>query len=377
MNRNKGVEKKHLRHSRFLKYFAWIAVFSLMVPSKYTGHCTSLKNVSIFVTSERTNEEKNMLAKATDAITSTSQVTGPRFSMGKKLFSLSLILSHVVILLVSLSMLGYLDSLPIVKQTLIFYLYKDFTFSLITLNCSWVLLRVLHFTSFNGYEMNDLVIKMMGFLVYFMTVQHLVFLNIITILNLYTRKKAMIDPPMPWGDNDDLGLKIIRLSTVVSIFVFTATLYMNGMYPILYFFFKNGYNTSLADLPKETAIFLVPILFLIITFLITSLVAIHYKYTRQQNLDTGIPQHHYILDLLGVVLIIARLFFSAFGLSSIWNLLTINSLASIFMQLVIILKNDELTSYVKSYLSFDILHLNIRFVCMCLCIYVFVGLCVN
>ena len=117
---------------------------------------------------------------------------------------------------------------------------------------------------------------------------------------------------------------------------------MIGMYPSLYFTFKNGYYISYADLPKETAIFFVPILFLIITFIITSLVAIHYKYTRQQNLDTGIPQHHYILDLLGVVLIIAHLFFSAFGLSSIWNLLTTNSFVSIVLQLVIILKNDEL-----------------------------------
>ena len=122
---------------------------------------------------------------------------------------------------------------------------------------------------------------------------------------------------------------------------------------------------------------MIPIVLLVITFIITSLVTFHSKYTRQPNLDTSIPQLYYPWVLPIVALFLVHLIFSAFKLSSIWNLFTTNQLGTMVMQLVIILKNDQLSSYVKSYLSFDILHLNIRFVCMCLCIYVFVGLCVN
>ena len=374
MNRSKGIQQKPSRHSRL---FLWIVLFALMVPSKYTAHCANLKNESDFVTSEQRNEGKNPLLKPTDAITPTSQDKGTKFSVGTKIFSLSLILNNVVIVVLSLSILGYLHSQPLVKQGLLLYLYKDFMFIFITLHCSWVLVRVLHYSSFNGYEMNDLLAKMMSFLIYFMRFQHLVYLNLIAILNVYMRKKTMIDPPMPWGDNDDLGIKIIRLSTSVPLFVIIATLYMIGVYPSLYFSLKNGYDTSHAELPKETAIFMIPIVLLVITFIITSLVTFHSKYTRQPNLDTSIPQLYYPWVLPIVALFLVHLIFSAFKLSSIWNLFTTTQLGTMVMQLVIILKNDQLSSYVKSYLSFDILHLNIRFVCMCLCIYVFVGLCVN
>ena len=374
MNISKGVEQKH---SIFLKYSAMIVLFAIMAPSKYTGHCSSLKNVSDFVTSERTNQQKSPLPKPTDAIIPTSQVQDPGFSVANKIFSLSLILNHVAIVILSLLILGYLDNQPIVKRSLLFYLYKDFLFIFITLHCLWGLKRVIHYTSVNGHEMNDPQAKMMSFLIYFTRFQFLVFLNLITIINVYMIKKAMIDPPMPWGYNEDLGIKIIRFSTIVPVFVFITTMYMIGMYPDLYFHFKNGYDTSLAEISKGTIIFLAPIILLLITFIITSLVTIHSKYTLQQNLDTGIPQMHYYLVLLIVALTLLHYIFTAFGLSFIWNVSTSISIGTVVIQLVIILKNDQLTSYVKDYFSFDIFHLNIRFVCMCVCIYVFTGLCVN
>ena len=85
MNRSKGVKQIQ---ARFLKYNEWIDLFALMVSFKYTGHFASLKNVSDFVKSGQANEENSPFPKATDAITATRQVKGPRISMAKKLFSL-------------------------------------------------------------------------------------------------------------------------------------------------------------------------------------------------------------------------------------------------------------------------------------------------
>ena len=110
----------------------------------------------------------------------------------------------------------------------------------------------------------------------------------------------------------------------------------------------------LTDVPMGTLIFFVPLLFLLITLIITSLVAIHYKHTRRQNLDTGIPQMIYHLVLLIVMFIPANLFFTAFEVSleiSHWFL----SLKIIVIQLVVIMKNEQLTSYVKSYVSMYLL----------------------
>ena len=375
MNRSKGDQQKR---PRFLKYTTWIFLFALLVPSKYTGHCASLKNVSHFVTLEHTNEEKSPLPKPTDAITPTSQLKGQRFSMAENVCSLLLIFTHVILVILGSLILGFFNSQPIVKQSLLLYLYKDFILCFIGLHCSWALARAMHYSSGNEYKMNDSMAKMISFLIYFIRFQFLLLLNIILILNLYMMKKAMINPPMPLGENEDLRLKMIRLSTIVPVFAFTTTMYIFEMYPKLYFSLQNSYDTSLV-FPKGTVMFLVPPTFLLITCIILSLVTIHYKHTCQQNLDTDIPQMHNLVVFLVVALTLANLILFAVRLLIPLELFNTYSLGAILILIVIVTipKNDQLASYVKSYLSFDILHLNIRFMCICLCIYVFVGLCVN
>ena len=225
--------------------------------------------------------------------------------------------------------------------------------------------------------MFDLLAKILSFLIYFIKFQVLLLFNLSSILKLYMMKKAMINPPMPWGDHESLGIKLIRLSAIAPVFVFINTMYIFGIYPNVYYTLKTDYGSmSLTDVPIGTLIFFVPLLFLLITLIITSLVAIHYKHTRQPNLDTGIPQMIYHLVLLIVAIVTTNSIFLVFGVPlEIYHWLC--SLVILVIQCVMILKNEQLTSYVKSYLSFDILHLNIRFVRLCLCIYVFVGLCVN
>ena len=83
--------------------------------------------------------------------------------------------------------------------------------------------------------MNETQAKVMSFLIYFMRLQAAIFLNLIAILNLYIMKKAIINPPMPWGDDEDLGIKIIRLSTFVPTFLFMNTMYMLESHPCVHF----------------------------------------------------------------------------------------------------------------------------------------------
>ena len=121
-----------------------------------------------------------------------------------------------------------------------------------------------------------------------------------------------------------------------------------------------------------------PLLFLLITLVVTYLATIYYKYTLQHNLDTGIPpQMNYGGVLLIVTICLVDLIFPAFGVSFTKHLFATYSVTTLVIQIFIILKNHHLRSYVKSYLTFDILHINVRFVCLCLSIYVLVGLGVN
>ena len=83
------------------------------------------------------------------------------------------------------------------------------------------------------------------------------------------------------------------------------------------------------------------------------------------------------LVIIIVVLIVRQVIVYAFGESITWSKFARYSIANLVVQLVIIFKNGQLTSYVKSYLSWAIFHLNVRFVCMCLFIILFISLCVN
>ena len=154
----------------------------------------------------------------------------------------------------------------------------------------WFLVTVMQYSSGNGYEMNELQANAMSFFICFMRIQSIVFLNLISILNLYMMKKGMLNPPMPWGDNEDLGIKIIRSLTFVPLFVFMATMYMFGMYPLARYFFLNGNTASFTDISVGSAIFTALQFSIVITFLITFLITIHYQRTHQYNFDTGIPR---------------------------------------------------------------------------------------
>ena len=310
MNRHKSADHKR---SRFANYIGWVVILVIIVQSNHRGHGASLNNVSDSVISEQPSREKNPLPEPAHAIKSTSPVEGSRFSMMKKLFSLSIIFNHICVVVLSLLILDYLNSQPIVKQSLLSYLYKDFILNLTTLHCVWALLRVTQHLSGNGYEMNELQSKVMSFIIYFMRFHGIVFLNLIAILNVYMMKKAMINPPMPWGDDEDLGIKILRVSTFVPIFLFMTTMYMFGMHPYIHFSLWNDNVAYSADLHKITVIFMAPLSFLVITLLITHLVTLHYKHSHQQNLDTGIPQMNYYLGVIIAILILAQVIFYVSG----------------------------------------------------------------
>ena len=381
--------KRYLQQSlRIAKYIPWIALLVITIPSMYLGQGESLRNASNFVSSEKNyplsssqqnirNLNKCPSPRTADVINQTTQENCSSFSRVKKESSLLLLLNHVVIIVLYLLVLGFLNNQPIVKQGLLLYLYKDLVCIGIVLHCLWVLVRLIPYSSVDWQGMYEFQAKAISFAIYFMRFQGLVFLNLVAILKMYMIKKAIINPPMPWGDDEDLGIKLIRLITFVTAFVLTTTIYVFEMYPNFYYSLLTGYTNVVTNLPKGALVSMAPLLFLLITLVVTYLATIYYKYTLQHNLDMGIPPQ---MIYGGVLLILTHCFvdliFPAFGISFTKYLFATYSVTTLVIQIFIILKNHQLRSFVMSYLTFDILHINVRFVCLCLSIYVFVGLCV-
>ena len=370
-----------LQRLMIAKYIPWIILLSITLTANSKGHSDSLRNSSDLGILKQTSIGKSPQSRATNFINDAIQAKGTKVSMSRSLLSMLLLFSHVISIGLSLLILSYLNSQPIARQCLLLYLYKDFVCISSTLQCLWALVSLIDHLSFNGYRIDGNQAKLISFVIYFMRTQFFIYLNLISLLKIYMIKKGILDPPMPFGDDEDLGKKIIRFSSAVPFFVFTTTMYMCGMYPFIYNSLlpnSSSVNTSTGEL-----VFMAPVVFLIITFLFIFMATIYCERNHQTNLDTGIPSqlgYGYVwLILVSFVMGVLRLIF---GMQNSLNLVTqyltgINSLTVISIQMLLIWRNNQLKSYVKSYLSFDIFQLNIRFVCMCLLINVFVGLSIN
>ena len=136
--------------------------------------------------------------------------------------SLTVVLNTLLFLLCS-----YLQSISLAKQCVLLYLYKDFLIVLIlcltwiegasmlmyacTLPIDWILATIIHFC----LRVWNIVILLLA--------------NIITILKFRMNKEKMLDPLMPWGDDEKRGLMWIRTFCWVFSIGIVTTMYVCGI----------------------------------------------------------------------------------------------------------------------------------------------------
>ena len=152
MVNGKSNSRKSLR---FIKYFSVIFLCAIIFPSNYSGNRINLKNSSPIPSPTISNVlEKHdpkptsfvKHASATDEDANNGWVTG-KFV----LFSiLSLLISTIVLALI----VGYLNSVSIVKSCILLYLYKDVVTILLLINWIWSAAVVTCYASGNGISID-------------------------------------------------------------------------------------------------------------------------------------------------------------------------------------------------------------------------------
>ena len=136
--------------------------------------------------------------------------------------SLTFVLNILLFLLCS-----YLQSVSLAKQCLLLYLYKDFLIVLVlclswiegacvlmfvcTLPIGWIPATIIHFC----LRVGIIVLLLLA--------------NIITILKFRMSKEKMLDPSMPWGDDEKKGLLWIRAFCWVFSIGIVTTMYICGI----------------------------------------------------------------------------------------------------------------------------------------------------
>ena len=274
------------------------------------------------------------------------------------------------------------------NHCVLLYLYKDIMSTGMVVYSLWFLATVLIYASAKGHGTHGLLAKLICSGIWSGALLELVLMNLAAAFKLYTLMKMTVDPPMPWGDDDQLGIRGLRLVSGGLVLIFATTMHGIGIYPPTYYTFI-GNNAPVSSLPKGTETFLILFICLTITFTVLALGATYYHSKCHQNIDTGTPlpfiQFMGILQFcLGFVLLLVILNFFVDTKISRYKFYLIGGLYRPFVNLIVplfmILKNKQLKSYVhRSFHDtiFYVLSLNVKFVILCLCIYVFMALCVS
>ena len=181
-------------------------------------------------------------------------------------FTLSCVMSISLLVIIC----SYLHNMRSVNECVLLQLYKDFVDILIISRISLVMKGIVTtFTitdSQNVATMNQLTAKVMSFSLVSLTNLVLLMLNIIGAIRLYMTKTKMLDPPMPWGNDDDCGIKIIRLIVGVISVGYPLVLFPFEIFPKVYYDFVNRSH------PKSALLHSVPCIVQVVVFLTTMLV---------------------------------------------------------------------------------------------------------
>ena len=259
-----------------------------------------------------------------------------------------LILSTILTLLI----LGYFYSVPTVKQSLVVFLHQDICKLALLYNCSHSIAIITCYAIGNGHTIPPTPAKAISYCIISLNLHLLLAINAHGFLNLYSNKEMVLDPHLPWVENDRFAIKMMRLFSLVIVSSVTSVLFAYEQYPKLYYLMI-GDNTPISELPIGATVVLVLLIVLIVTYVITSVAAVFYE---QRSIffgdNTAIPSGlRYLLYLplfLSGFSQIYSVLFNFVGDGEIWIILIVFQIGiGVILPIIIILTSSQLKNYVK------------------------------
>ena len=238
--------------------FVFIA-FLMNVPSNVMGqplfHCGNMSMDSqnnVTASSPLLNKDRIMNEKDFPDV----NVTKTSVMISVTIFVIGTFLSSII--------LKYLGNVPLAKESIILYMYKDITIASL-LTCYIVSFSMIDcFVSGNGDSMGEWNAKL---IIYFFVqiVLYATFTSsVVMLIKLYARKQNVLEPEIPWDIDDKSIIKIWRGSYFVMSNTFMIITYSYECYPVLYYLLIAD-PRDVKDLPIGSKI--LPSIFLLFCFL--------------------------------------------------------------------------------------------------------------
>ena len=127
---------------------------------------------------------------------------------------------------------AYLHSVTLAKECLLLRLYKEFVIVLVLCSCLGNCLSIGIYTY--GYPMNWIPATIITGCLRIGTIILLLLANVVHLLKYRMNKEKMLDPPMPWGDDEQRGMIWIRVFCWGLSAGFVITMYVCGIHTALY-----------------------------------------------------------------------------------------------------------------------------------------------
>ena len=164
--------------------------------------------------------------------------------------SLTLVLNTLLCLI-----FAYLHSVTLAKECLLLRLYKEFI--LVLVSCSGLINGLSIGIYTYGYPMHWIPATIMTVCLRIGTVNLLLLANIIQFLKYRMNKEKMLDPPMPWGEDEHRGLLRIRVFCWGLSIGFVITMYVVGLHTATYhLLIGKDYDKSIPIIHSGLNIFL-------------------------------------------------------------------------------------------------------------------------
>ena len=331
----------------------WLILFMTSSPLNYKGDCMNLRQDPIKILQNRSN---NVLPTVKNEEENEKSKTNPKLDGNLLVTGICVIFSSLFLAIgsvVTFMILSYLRNISLAKQCVLLFLYKDVLATWIFLTYLWQIRVLFCYYYGNGFGIDFLPDKMISFVMYCFILVLLFMINLISAIRFYMMKTKMLDPPMPWGEDEISGIRKIRASCVFLAVAITTTLHFFGLFPRLHFAFTGNDGIVFS---KAALIYPGLLILLLITCTLLLIASWFYQSAGNSNIvDSIIPRQMiyfvwYFITFLFVTLFLAMS--NVFGRITRWKInQVIISITEVIIPSLILFGSDQLKCYATKSLT--------------------------
>jgi hypothetical protein len=352
MNRKRNKSKQ----LKVLKYFPTLLICILTLPANYSGKPLRLNVTSCdpkFLNTKCPISTVPSHTKTNNDFTnypSDEKVTDkPTIN---EIFVLTSILILILATILTSIVLGYFYSVPIVKQSLLLFLYQDVCKLALLLNVTASVAIVTCYAYGNGLTIPPTPAKVVAYGLSNITLHLLLATNAHGFLHLYSMKEMVLDPTFPWVEDDRVAIKMMRFISLVFVTSVTSLLFAYEQYPKPYYTMI-GDHMPITELPIGTNALSMLIGVLIVTYIITLLASVFYEqrsiyFGESATIPSGLRHLSSLFIFFGGLVLVFGAILNFMSDGKLWIMtLIFQILFGVLAQISIISTSSEIKGYVK------------------------------